>query len=143
MILRINAVFAELKATISSLIRMRAAEAWVVFDPVFIAFATEEEHEQREIKLSSGETAYRLSGYEMLAMIENEKIGFDWTDFAIERDAVLDGVGPVTCYAQSVDALVWYVFSEDEGVVNFLSSQGFAVHDSDSLPFPRRSLPVP
>lgn len=143
MIFRKNDIFAELKATISSLVGMHVAEVWVIFDPAFVAFATEEEHEQREVRLSSGEAAYRLSGYEMLAMIESEKIGFDWTDFAIERDAVLDGVRTVTCYVQCVDALIWHVFSEDEGVVNFLSSQGFDVHDSDSLPFPRRSLPVP
>lgn len=142
MILRINAVFAELKATISSLIGMRAAESWVVFDPEFIAFETEEEHERREIKLSSGETAYRLSGCEMLAMVESEMIGFDWSDFATERDAAPDRVGRFTCYVQCVDGLVWYVLSEDEGVVNFLRSQGFAVHDSESLPFPRRSLAV-
>lgn len=118
---------------------MRAAEAWIVFDPEFIAFATEEEYWKREIELSSGEIAFRLSGYEMIAMIESEKIGFDWTDFATECDVVLGERGRSTCYVQCVDALVWYVLSEDEGVVNFLCSHGFAAHDSEFLPFPRRS----
>jgi hypothetical protein len=142
MILRRDAEFFQIKSTILSIVDMHAADSWVVFDPLFLAFETEEEYERREISLPSNEAAFRLSGREMLAMIESEKIGFDWTDFAIERDAVLDGAGRFTCYVQCVDGLVWYVLSEDEGVINFLCSQGFAVHDSESLPFPRKSLAV-
>src|SRR6478752_8807913 len=101
MSLRRNADLAQVGPVLAALLRRYAAENWIVFNPSFVvASSGEEEHAPAEAASSPAEAFCRLAGAELLFWIETDRIGFDWTDLAIESDAHSPGPASHTCYLQ-------------------------------------------
>ncbi len=104
---------------------------WSVIDPQFIMFSSEEEHEAREIMLKGGSSLYQLSDQEMLNMVRNGELGFDWTDVIVSRVAKDEAF----LYIQCVDACILYVRSDDGALLCELMTYGFHEVEASSLPF--------
>jgi hypothetical protein len=140
MILGRNADLAQIRPVLAALLRRFAEEIWIVFNPWFLVSPDDDEHRPADMASSSADVVCRLSGRELLLRIETDRIGFDWTDLAIESDACSPVSVSDTCYLQCVDASTWYLVSDSAEVLELFERHGFTVFGSGALPFPRLSL---
>lgn len=141
MILRRNADLTQVQPVLAALLRCFAAENWLVFNPSFVVSSDDdEEREPADAASSAVDAVCRLSGAELLFRIETDRIGFDWTDLAIESDAYSPDPVSSTCYLQCVDAGTWYLVSDDAEILTLFAQHGFIDFDGNALPFPRLSL---
>jgi hypothetical protein len=122
---------------LSDLVVIFPRHDWVVIEPQYLQFLSEAEHEARQIRLSSGDTAYRLNSLELLSVLQTGSIGFDWTDISGRpRDECTGARSP--CYVQCVDGINWYVRTEEPDAVGLLRRHGFVDAELDALPFPEQ-----
>lgn len=116
---------------VSAVINRFGKSVWRVVNPQFIVFPSEEEHEARQVSLEGGGSLYQLAGSEMLAMVTNGELGFDWTDALVS-----DGDRhEVVVYVQCVDFAVIYVLCDDDALLRALCSRGFQKAETSALPF--------
>lgn len=120
-----------LQQLIAAVLNRFGQSMWRVVDPQFIAFPSEEEHEARQVVLEGGGSMYQLMGSEVLTMVKNGELGFDWTD-ALVSDGDRD---EVVLYVQCVDSAVLYVRCDDDELLRELCSRRFRKAEIPSLPF--------
>lgn len=138
MILRRNADFVQVQPALAALLRRFAEEDWIVFNPSFVISSDDDDECELADAVSSGvDMVCRLSGKELLLRIETDRIGFDWTDLAIERDARLPAAASALCYLQCVDAAAWYLVSDHAEILELFERHGFIGFGECALPFPR------
>lgn len=141
MMLRRNADLSQVRPALAALLRRFAAENWIVFNPSFVVSPDgSEEREPADVAMLPVEAVCRFSGAELLLRIETDRIGFDWTDLAIESDAYSPDPVSDTCYLQCVDAATWYLLSDDAEILKVFEEFGFTASGRDGLPFPRLRL---
>lgn len=112
-----------------------------VIDPQFIGFFKNDESiEDRLISGVSG-TAYALSCEEIVDMLQEGHLGFDWTDVVVVAPSEGQLEARTIAYVQCIDAGLVYVVSEDKLIVEHLLSDGFSRYHSSSLPHAAHEFP--
>ena len=137
MILRRNADLALVRPVLAALLGRFAEESWSVFNPSFVLSPDDDECELADTVSSGVDMLCRLSSKELLLRIETDRIGFDWTDLAIERDARLPAAASALCYLQCLDAATWYLVSDHAEILELFERHGFIGFGEGALPFPR------
>ena len=103
------------------------------FSPRYLQLENEDDY--NELRAESGYDAFLLSGADVVRLVSENRIGFDWTDIRVRKIPPSgDGVD-CWCYLQCVDGARWYIATEDAMLIQGLQQVGFCFHTENVLPF--------
>jgi hypothetical protein len=106
-----------------------------VVDPQFIALLKDDENTDDRFVAGSGGPSYALSCDEIVTMLREGHLGFDWTDVAIVEKSEKERIARILVYVQCIDAGRVYVMTEEQPIIEQLLFDGFSHYSSSSLPY--------
>jgi hypothetical protein len=106
---------------------------WIIADPQFISFSTDELYDLHRIKFEGQREAYRVSALELEQLLAADSIDFDWTDVI-----AMDAGGICVFHLACIDAIRWEIKLAPQSLTEILVGAGFEEMDyKDPVSCPR------